>query len=209
MRTITLEELKKYVSNPLLLSFFERNNMHLCDLDMFNQIDHNYNYYISFLRDLNIIRREFNARGYVSHIWVHTDSIYSYEYDEKDRLIKCLDPLGGVSEFREYDEKGNLEKITHNDGRSITLLTYDGNNRLIKRDSSEMESFSYFYDSSGNVRKIVCEDDGAIILRQHDRKGNIVLELKSKDGVVSSSIQYVYTFDKNDALANIEMKVII
>jgi len=67
-------------------------------------------------------RFTYDAMGRISKI--------SYEYDCRNRLIRKVDPLGGVTEF-EYDAAGNLLKRIDPNG-NVFLYEYDLLGRVTK-----------------------------------------------------------------------------
>ena len=112
----------------------------------------------------------------------HNGDTITYTYDSLDRLIsKSIDTaspvesnytyqessrgegyatslvesemIGDIIYIYEYDDEGNITKISEHDGDKISevIYTYDEHDQLISESYSSGEVISYQYDSSGNI----------------------------------------------------------
>ncbi|MCI8541609.1 MAG: LysM peptidoglycan-binding domain-containing protein [Erysipelotrichaceae bacterium] len=81
-------------------------------------------------------------------------TICTMEYDESGNLIKITYPYG-ASETRKYDANHNLVEQIH-PNQAISRYEYDGLNHLIKAQNNEERYVTYTYDEAGDqIRKTI------------------------------------------------------
>lgn len=96
---------------------------------------------------------EFNEKGELIRETTNSDdgdnSVVSYKYDEKGRMIeKAVEGLGMGSFFYEYDESGNLVREDTYDG--TYYYKYDQNGHMTEKTSGQSKT-TYQYDDLGNL----------------------------------------------------------
>ncbi|MBM3834988.1 MAG: RHS repeat-associated core domain-containing protein [Verrucomicrobia bacterium] len=69
-----------------------------------------------------------DAEGWISQITYAPGKTVTYHYDNRDRLVRVTDWLGGVTAFA-YDQARRMTNITRPNGVS-TAITYDANNQI-------------------------------------------------------------------------------
>ncbi len=79
----------------------------------------------------------------------------SYTYDCMNRRISTISPEGSVIEYINYDNNGNVQKVTDGlrymgYGSPGKVFHYDGLNRLIQETNAKGENTYYEYDVLGN-----------------------------------------------------------
>ncbi len=74
-------------------------------------------------------------------------------YDNRDRKINALDPLGNTTTWS-YDFEGNVLTVKDALNR-ITTNNYDSMNRLSSTTDAKNQTTTYFYDSASNLIKMV------------------------------------------------------
>ena len=94
-----------------------------------------------------------------------------FEYDALNRLVKIIDPMGGVTRIS-YDNRGNVLSTEDPKG-GITTNRYDRNSRLIKMTRPMGEATSYGYDALGN-RTAVLDSKGQKISYEYDDRNRLV-----------------------------------
>ena len=124
--------------------------------------------------DGSVTTLTYDARGNVTAL-TETGSdgaqrTYQLEYDDRDRVIRLVDPLGDVT-VKTYDEGGNLASVTlpmpaGSDPEDFTTrFTYDAGNRLTSASFPSGLEFSAQYDSRGNLLRL--EDDEGRLVERH------------------------------------------
>ena len=105
--------------------------------------------------------RSLNTRAFYGQALYDTDrysEVRYYVYDELDRLVE-MTTEGGKTFFWEYDNEGNVTKMTDPEGK-ITEYSYYRDNLLhkvtIKRGDPEtvVGEFVYTYDAAGRLEEI-------------------------------------------------------
>ncbi len=116
-----------------------------------------------------------------------------YEYDELNRLIAVIDPMGNRTEYG-YDGRDNLILIRDGNGNE-THFEYDRNNRLIKETRPMGEETRYTYDASGNL--IEKEDaKGQKICYDYDELGRLIKIRYYNSGDYNNPVRVVnFTYD--------------
>ncbi len=97
------------------------------------------------------------AESYISEIKDPSGDVSNFNYDDAGKLISVTDPAGAAdgkakTEFL-YDDKGNLIRISHTDGR-MSSYKYDDRNRLTEAADETGRAIKYEYAENGEaVRK--------------------------------------------------------
>jgi len=126
------------------------------------------------------------------------------EYNWKHQKISETDKIGARTYYN-YDEKGNLSKIT-NPLKEVTELSYDDNNKLTGISAGGINKLSSEYDSTGNLvaasdalkRQVrfsydketrglpthIVQPDGSVIKVKYDKKRNVT-EMTDAFGVTT------------------------
>ncbi|MEX2964343.1 RHS repeat-associated core domain-containing protein [Microbulbifer sp. TYP-18] len=91
----------------------------------------------------------------------------------------------------EYDDRGNLTKITQSDGNNL-LFGYDDRNRLTQIEDAEGSKIQYTLDSQGNIRKEEVKDGADNLKRTLSRTFDALNRLQETLGAQSQSTQYAY-----------------
>ena len=81
------------------------------------------------------------------------NNVTLYQYDALNRLVKTIDPLGGISE-KIYDKRGNLAAIK-DPNNGTTFFKYDLNNRIVEKTRPMGEKYFYEYDNTGNLIEVI------------------------------------------------------
>lgn len=130
-------------------------------------------------------------------LWGHaaaTPNVYSYQYDNLDRLLSATSTGLVMSEVMTYDDMGNIRTLRRDNG-TTTAYTYNNNNK-----SSRLMSLSggltgsYTYDANGNART---DRTGMSFVYNH-------LNLPKTVSKTGTSVNYTY-----DALGKKLRKVIV
>ncbi|OUL33998.1 putative Ig domain-containing protein [Nostoc sp. 106C] len=122
-----------------------------------------------------------------------TTAIYDYDYDERDRLVKRTDNIGGVSRniSYTYDAASNRTSVTTASG--TVNYTFDVRNRLDQVIEDGVVTTDYDYDVVSNLVRTTFVN-GTQEIRQYDDLNRLkYLENRKGDSVLSS---YTYTLDK-------------
>ncbi|MEW6218508.1 MAG: DUF6531 domain-containing protein, partial [Thermodesulfobacteriota bacterium] len=147
-------------------------------------------------------------------VFRHTDStgaVHTFTYNDFRRETVQTDPNGHQRRFF-FDAYGNPLKIIEENGAELTY-TYDENNpynRLSKTDPLGHQT-QYQYDANGNVVKTISprysteeyldfnafgqaqrikDHNGNYTVRSYSAKGNLLQEIRLKEGVVVSAVPY-------------------
>ncbi len=141
-----------------------------------------------------------------------------YFYDKLKRLIKTVNPEGGIT-INEYDANGNMTKLIDPNGNATTF-SYDLNNRLSRKTYADGKFILFYYDGSGlltsrtNLWEIgstsyaydqnhnllsVTYSDGATpkVEYQYDNFNRMT---QRRDGAGT----YNYTYDNNSRLTSVD-----
>ncbi|MDI7268293.1 MAG: PKD domain-containing protein, partial [Myxococcota bacterium] len=114
-----------------------------------------------------------------------------YEYDAAHRLLRIIDPRGGVPGMTEYDSEGRLVAIVDASGRritfshdpaarqevitdrlgNVTVLYYDDRGNVTRRVDALGHEWNYAYDASGNLLGET-NPTGATTRYEYDAGGN-------------------------------------
>ena len=86
-------------------------------------------------------------------------------YDKLNRVLTYADTFGKTIKY-EYDEVGNLTKLTYPDNTAV-VYTYDGNNRLKTVTDWANRVTSYIYNENGMVLSVV-KPDGSVEMADYD-----------------------------------------
>lgn len=96
-----------------------------------------------------ISRRDYDAKGNLTHETDRNGKITRYAYDAHQRLTRTTDTLGGITESV-YDNRDNLVSLKDPNGNT-THFEYDKNNRPIKETKPLGQRTTYAYDATGNL----------------------------------------------------------
>jgi RHS repeat-associated protein len=144
------------------------------------------------------------------------------------KIIKVTNPLTNVIEEQEdeqkllsytYDDSGNIETITHPDGKVIKHY-YDELNQLIREDNQIInKTIDYTYDVGGNIQTKVESDYTADEERTNSREYRYEYDTAWKDKLISydgkafeydaigniiNDSEYAYTWEQGRRLASME-----
>lgn len=143
--------------------------------------------------------------GYISYHDGYNEVRYSatgateqYYYDDNNLVYKKVDAMGGETWYGynswhertlvgtpegkvigyDYDDRGNLIRLTAADGAE-TVYEYDDHNRLIAR-----------VDAAGNREEWVYDTETALLLKHKEADGTVVTYTYEKDKQQPSAIEY-------------------
>jgi RHS repeat-associated protein len=123
--------------------------------------------------------------------------IYSFLYDQKNRLTQKTDSRAGMSISFAYDSAGNITSKTNYDG-SVTQYRYDDANRLVAEQNQGYLEVSYQYDGAGRLLNRILSN-GAITSYTWDDANRLAsLSNTTVTGAVVSSATY-----QRDGVGNI------
>ena len=112
--------------------------------------------------------------------------IYSFIYDQKNRLTQKTDSRAGLSISFAYDPAGNVASKTNYDG-SVTQYRYDDANRLVAEQNQGYLEVSYQYDGAGRLLNRILSN-GAITSYNWDDDDRLAsLTNATVTGVMSSA----------------------
>lgn len=111
------------------------------------------------------------------------------------RPARFTDQLERLTRF-DYDEQGNLLKLTYPDGAAEEFLDYDDNGNLLRHRNRRGQEFAYRYNSDGQVTRIL-RPGGAFDDYAYDERGNLKSATNAHGTV---SLQY----DALDRLTRVE-----
>lgn len=129
------------------------------------------------------------------------EEITQYAYDALNRMVRVIDPSGGVTTYT-YDAVGNQTAIVRPNG-ATTAFTYDSRNRLtgeVHKDGggATLAGFTYTLDPVGN-RTRVQHADGSRVEYDYDATSKVTAERHfDASGALTGSIGYSY-----DAVGNL------
>lgn len=120
----------------------------------------------------------FDAAGELATYADGEGQTYGFERDERGRLIKVTDPLGGSTSYA-YDERGLLAESIDAEG-DATIYTRDTRGDLLALDDAAGRVADLRYDGRGLLTHAVLPNGGVTTMR-YDEQGNRV-ELVEPDG---------------------------
>jgi len=115
--------------------------------------------------------------------------------DTTTRLIQhSIDPLGNAEE-RETDGRGNIAKVTRQDGSGASLMSasyqYDGLSQILAAADSHGNSVQVIYDLLGRRTSLQSPDTG-ILTMSYDESGNLIQKVTSVLRGKGEAIDYIY-----------------
>ncbi|MCP3999054.1 MAG: hypothetical protein GY722_28925, partial [bacterium] len=117
---------------------------------------------VTLLEDLNGNRLSITPAG-ITH---SSGQGIVFERDAEERITRIVDPLGNPVSYQ-YDEAGNLEKASNQEGHE-TRFAYDENHRIIDIvDPRGVQAVRNDYDADGQLIKMT-DASGRVIELQHD-----------------------------------------
>jgi len=132
----------------------------------------------------------YNTDGYVTKVTDNNGRFVEYGYDG-DRLIWFADVEGNRYRY-EYDEKGRLTKIINPLGVSEVVNVYDEKGRVISQQTADGSLHTFVYDDVAHTTTYI-QPNGAKIVYKKDGKYRI-FEHEFEDGKVQ------YVFDDNNQI---------
>ena len=127
---------------------------------------------------------------------------YTYNYDNRHRLLSKTDSRNGKSLQWSYDAAGNVLTKTDYQGK-VTRFVYDSNNRLISMKNPDYLQASYHYDAAGRLLSRILSS-GASTIYKYDRDGFLKeITQRSANGSIVDKREFT-----PDHLGNIEQLVI-
>ena len=81
------------------------------------------------------------------------NDVVTTEYNSSGHMIKITNALGHITQFSDYNDRGQAQTITHADGR-VDKLTYHGRGWLLKRESDfygQKRTSTFTYDNVGQI----------------------------------------------------------
>ena len=128
---------------------------------------------------------EYDEYGKILFESYGSSSFYSYEYDDRENLIKVVYRKGDREEITtyEYDENGRAVLQTNPDG-SFTRLEYDEKGNIIRSTRASGYGEENTYDEYGNcLTKVYTFDDVAYyrIVFEYNSDGKCVKEIREYD----------------------------
>ena len=122
MERVTVEGLKKISACDSAIGFVERNNLEGFPIELLDQVEGDYNSYISWLKNSLKNRWEYDSHGnMVKRIYPDGDE-YRLEYDAHGNEIKIIFPDGDEHRW-EYDSHGNMINVTWPDSKEYLCPT--------------------------------------------------------------------------------------
>jgi YD repeat-containing protein len=140
------------------------------------------------------VSRYIDAAGRAARLTTPLGSVYRYEYNNRNQLVRATDPLQGATAI-DHDPNGNPLSVV--DARNnITGYVYDNMDRLVTTRDQLSHDETYQYDLNGSLKQLT------------DRKGQI--RNLSYDGLnrltqitYNDSSTTTYTYDAGNRLTQI------
>ena len=140
-----------------------------------------------------------SPEGTVSYTYDENDNVLTVTdrhgtvartYDDLNRVKTYTDTYGKVIEY-DYDEVGNLSKITYPDQTTVTY-GYDENRNLTRVTDWANRTTHYSYDVNNRVTGVI-KPDGSVTTTVYDNKQRVMSTVeKTADCEVISGFEYTY-----------------
>ena len=82
------------------------------------------------------------------------NDVVTTEYNSSGHIIKITNALGHITQFSDYNDRGQAQTITHADGR-VDKLTYHSRGWLLKRENDvngQKRTSTFIYDKVGQIK---------------------------------------------------------
>ncbi|MGE5329027.1 MAG: RHS repeat-associated core domain-containing protein [Deltaproteobacteria bacterium] len=160
---------------------------------------------------------EYGYNGNVLTSVKNTDgSINSYEYDDKNRITKTIDPLGNIKIQNIYDDKGRVTKQIMADG-SACFFSYDDEALTTNYTDRNGAKVSYVRDEDNRVyqrtyvngSEILVFDQNNQITAFTDKNGNTYYYEYDANGNITRETNPIgditeYTYDSNNKITSLK-----
>ncbi|MFS1525204.1 RHS repeat-associated core domain-containing protein [Microbulbifer sp. 2304DJ12-6] len=139
----------------------------------------------------------YDAAGRVTSTRDANGLMTSYRYHPRGWLQEQVIHAGGedsdgdIVTTYEYDDRGNVTKVTQSDGNSLRF-TYDTRNRLTRIEDGEGNRIRYTLDSQGNIRKEDVLDSQGALSRTLSRTFDALNRLKQTLGAEQQRTLFNY-----------------
>ena len=130
--TLNTEFLKAINACPAAIEFVIRNKLESLPLSRLNEIEGNYNYYVSWMKNK------------------------TWEFDQNNNKILEVDSDGDETRW-EYDQNNNKIRVVLADGRENRWEYDQNNNKILEVDSGGYE-IRWEYDRNNNKIRVVYPD---------------------------------------------------
>lgn len=129
----------------------------------------------------------YDERDHITSIKEYTANRgFSYEYDDKDNLIKVTDPTGVVTEY-EYNDPNDPHNITKQTVDTLVYTySYDDRCRCIKAAGSDGKA-GYSFEYKSNEGKTVITDSRGNVSTKYYNSGGKVTKIAYPDGSEGTS----------------------
>lgn len=110
-------------------------------------------------------------------------------FDALNRVTSCIDTYGKTVGY-EYDEVGDLRRITYPDNTAVSY-EYDKNHNLVKVTDWAGRTTSYTYDENNRVIGVV-KPNGTVVTTVYEQNKVKSTVEKTVSGTVISGFEYLY-----------------
>jgi len=143
-----------------------------------------------------VTRTEYDSNGNVTSVTNPLGHISQSEYDVRNRLVKSIDPDGGITRY-EYDRDNNLTALIDPVGNR-TEFAYDSRNRMTQETDPLGKVTKYSYDGANNLIEKI-DRNGRSTKFAYDALDRLVTEIWIADSATVNTITSVY-----DAIGNLQ-----